>query len=313
MRWRPAAGWAEGGWTFALALLIVNDHALKGSGLLPGVVTGKLSDVAGLVVAPALVAVLAALAGIRGPRARIVCFAAVVAPFVAIKLSTDAARALENILELAGVRSRVWSDPTDLVALGVLPLAWHVSASLEAHVTERARLGHVLAAMLGGVACLATSVPTPVEYETSAYLVSLARRGVTIEVSRVTAALDCTTLDTSITSLGANDFEPTFCSYLRPADILPLDRDFGDDVEEPPCDAVLLGAPGLAPTIVFWQKGRTRVATNGSVEPDLDPSAVYLEPAGRSFYIASSSAMHTRTLDEPVPDLDCSSLPEGLP
>jgi hypothetical protein len=113
VRWRSAAGWAEGVWTFALALLIVNDHALKGSGWLPGVVTGKLGDVAGLVVAPVLVAVLAALAGIRGPCARLVCFAAVVAPFAAIKLSTDAARALENILELAEVHWRVWSDPTD--------------------------------------------------------------------------------------------------------------------------------------------------------------------------------------------------------
>lgn len=322
MRWR-SAGRAESVWAFALALLLVNDHVFKGSGWLPGVVTGKLSDVAGLVVAPVLVAVLAALAGIRGPRVRLVCFAVVVAPFTAIKLSTDAAGALENMLELAGVRSRIWSDPTDLVALGVLPFAWRVSSSLEAHVAERARLGHLLGAMLGGVGCLATTENPGWEYRTSAYLVNMARVPVTVEVSRVTAALDCTALDASITSLGASDFEPTFCSALDPADVLPLDRDFlsghGDDFdgpteEEPPCDAVLLGTGGLAPTIVFWQKGTNNPAENGNVESGLVRSAVYLEPAGRSFYIAGSSAMHVRTLEEPVPDVDCSSLekPEGL-
>ena len=36
----------------ATAILALNDHVLKGSGWLPGTVTGKLSDVAGLFVAP---------------------------------------------------------------------------------------------------------------------------------------------------------------------------------------------------------------------------------------------------------------------
>ena len=44
---------------FALVLLLVNDHVLKAA--FPGLVTGKLSDVAGLVLAPPLVAVLLTL------------------------------------------------------------------------------------------------------------------------------------------------------------------------------------------------------------------------------------------------------------
>lgn len=321
---RKAAGWAECIWAFALALLIANDHVLKGAGFLPGSVTGKLSDFAGLVVAPVLVAVLVALAGIRGPRTRAACFAAVVMPFAAIKLSIDAAVALQSVLALAGVRSRVWSDPTDLVALGVLPFVWRVAESLERHVAEKARLVHVLGAMLGGIACVATSAPLPDKYRTSAYLVSMARTKVTVDVSRVTIALDCSALDASITALGANDFEPTFCSSLFPSDVLPLDRDFargsGDDFdspveEEPPCDAVLIGARGLDPTIVYWRKGASKTPQNRSVGSELDPSAVYLEPAGSSFYVAASGVMHVRTLDGPVPDVACSSLdePEGLP
>jgi hypothetical protein len=150
----------------------------------------------------------------------------------------------------------------------------------------------------------------------------MARESVTVEVSRVTVALDCTALDASITSLGTNDFQPTFCSTLYPSAVLPLDRDFagGDsDVEpaeeEPPCDAVLLGTRGLDPTIVYWQKGADKHPQNRNVGRELDASAVYLEPAGRSFYLAGSKAMHVRTLEGPVPDVDCGALdePEGVP
>lgn len=45
----------------AVVVVAVNDHLLKGSGLLPGAVTGKLSDVAGLFFFPVLVAALLAL------------------------------------------------------------------------------------------------------------------------------------------------------------------------------------------------------------------------------------------------------------
>lgn len=45
-------------WWAALVLLVLNDHFFKGSGLLPTGVTGKLSDFAGLVVAPPLLCAL---------------------------------------------------------------------------------------------------------------------------------------------------------------------------------------------------------------------------------------------------------------
>src|SRR5688572_756580 len=75
-------------WWVALALLLINDHLLKGSGLLPGWLTGKLSDVAGLLMAPPLLVVLA---GARARAARLACFAAVALVFAAIKLHAPAA------------------------------------------------------------------------------------------------------------------------------------------------------------------------------------------------------------------------------
>ena len=49
----------------ALVVLLVNDHLLKYA--YPGWVTGKLSDVAGLVLAPALLASLVTLLARRAP------------------------------------------------------------------------------------------------------------------------------------------------------------------------------------------------------------------------------------------------------
>jgi outer membrane protein assembly factor BamB len=46
-------------WWLALLVVLLNDHVLQGAGVLPGALTGKLSDVAGLVLVPALVASLA--------------------------------------------------------------------------------------------------------------------------------------------------------------------------------------------------------------------------------------------------------------
>lgn len=54
----------------ATGLLALNDHVLKGAGVVPGEITGKLSDVAGLFVAPILaVTILRAFARVRNSEA----------------------------------------------------------------------------------------------------------------------------------------------------------------------------------------------------------------------------------------------------
>jgi hypothetical protein len=103
----------------ALALLVLNDHVLKGSGILPGALTGKLSDFAGMLVAPPLLA-LALGCGAASSRAAATIAVGVV--FAAIKLSPQAAHALEEVLHACHLRARIWVDPSDLLALIVLPL-----------------------------------------------------------------------------------------------------------------------------------------------------------------------------------------------
>lgn len=122
----------RGPFVVALVTLLANDHVLKGSGWLPGWVTGKLSDFAGLYVAALLLAVLAR-AHSRWSRA--LCCLAVGAGFSAINLWPGAAELYTTVLQVIGIRARVWLDPTDLVALPVLAVAYmHLS---DAYATVR--------------------------------------------------------------------------------------------------------------------------------------------------------------------------------
>ncbi|HSD86574.1 MAG TPA: hypothetical protein VLB44_03635 [Kofleriaceae bacterium] len=121
----------------AVALLVVNDHVLKAR--YPGLVTGKLSDLAGLVFFPLLLAAIAEQIGVRRGIATVK--AAVVATgvaFAAFKLSAPAGEVYRVglaalqwpvravIAHLHGLalpalgRAHLTQDPTDLVALVAL-------------------------------------------------------------------------------------------------------------------------------------------------------------------------------------------------
>ncbi len=110
----------------AVLVLALNDHVWKGAGLLPGWLTGKLSDVAGLFFFPALLTALvrglARLLGLALPRAG----GALGLGAVLVTGAGFAAAKLWPALNLALERS--WGpmvmDPTDLCALPVLGLAW---------------------------------------------------------------------------------------------------------------------------------------------------------------------------------------------
>jgi len=113
----------------AMALVALNDHVLKGSGLLPGWLTGKLSDFAGLYFAPLLVAELWTLARPTPEAEMLVRRVAWTALgfgvlFAAIKTSPPADRLYEAVI--AALLRRPTSntvDPTDLIALVMLGVA----------------------------------------------------------------------------------------------------------------------------------------------------------------------------------------------
>lgn len=117
----------------AVLLLVANDWLLKGRA--PAALTGKLSDLAGLVCAPliataALDVALWAMARLGAPvdfslrRWKLAAAAAAVGlAFIAVKLSPGAAHAVERAAGALGLGWRIAPDPGDLVAFPALALA----------------------------------------------------------------------------------------------------------------------------------------------------------------------------------------------
>ncbi|HZO16146.1 MAG TPA: hypothetical protein VFB62_22885 [Polyangiaceae bacterium] len=149
-------------WLGSLALLAANDQWFKGAGLFHHLVTGKLSDVAGMVVAPALLAVLVRA---RSRRAFAACHVATGACFAAIKLSTQAAGVLVQTMSWLGQHWKIWTDPTDLLVLPMLFVSFRIllpAAEQRVGLISRARqLGQLVAATGGLLACLGTSSVPP--------------------------------------------------------------------------------------------------------------------------------------------------------
>ena len=148
----------------AATVLAVNDHVLKGSGLLPGAVTGKLSDVAGLFVAPiAAVCVARGVAAMTGRslrrdgRVAMACVLAVALVFALLK----------SWPAFHGVIDGLWGthvlDPSDLWCLPMTALAW---LWLRDREERNERAGNRVISGIAGIAvlaiCAATSPAPPV-------------------------------------------------------------------------------------------------------------------------------------------------------
>ena len=148
-------------WLSALVVLVVNDHVAKGAGLLPELVTGKASDFAGLLVAQVVLAVLVRARSRRG-LARVSLVLGVV--FAAIKTSPWASALYERLLAFAHATNMV--DPTDLVALLVLPVGYVVFGRAmhgpEGREPSSRRVAEALALVTAVPFCLATSAPNVV-------------------------------------------------------------------------------------------------------------------------------------------------------
>lgn len=145
----PPAFW------LALLVLVLNDHVLKGSGVVPAVITGKLSDFAGLIVAPLL---LCAALSVQSDGGRRTAIGVVALGFAAVKLSPACAEGAGRLLTALGVPSRIWCDPTDLIAFAVLPFALVHARQVQPVSPLVPRRVAIAAASL---ACVATSTLGP--------------------------------------------------------------------------------------------------------------------------------------------------------
>lgn len=301
---RPGRALLTPTWLAALAILGVNDHLLKGAGLLPGAVTGKLSDIAGMLVAPVL---LAALLGLRSRRGLLAAHLAVAAIFAAIKLSPAAAEALTWLMGLLGVPWVITVDPTDLATLPALALGWRallpaMRRSLPASRPLAPRLAQVAAICAGTTLCVATSsrdpgrgddvgeadwgddTTTDVEYseiQADVYLSNDTPQDIVVRTRELLpeVALDCAAVDADPGLLLAEPLFDAGRTWTMPpaTNAAVRDTDRGPARE---CYAVRVEGDALVePFILFWRASEIAVET---VVGDIDdpsehrPGAVIL-------------------------------------
>lgn len=251
-----AAGLLHPGWLFALAVLLTNDHLLKGAGLLPEPLTGKLSDLAGLVVAPVLLTRL--LGGSAG--ARRLAFVATAGVFSAVNLSGGLAAAFDGALGALGLPWRTFVDPTDLVALVVLPFAWRIARPEDPRGSRAPR--RALAAV-GVLACAASSPAAT--WFTPAFVVNHTDADVQVRLRYPEATLHCDGISGRVArALDPDVFGPATPILLAPKETLALAQNqiaptFDEDgvpqqARDQRCEAVLVSVEGASERIVFWDR-----------------------------------------------------------
>ena len=212
-------------WWGALALLLINDNLLKGRGVVPGWLTGKLSDFAFLIVAPVL---FAAIIPRRVPGRRTFAVASVVALYVAADLSRAVSDAVVAAAARVGLHWRLWPDPTDLLALAVLPATvWLLRRPPKPAPTARSPAGWACSAsgpgiVLGALACLATSAPPT--YPHNPFLFNRTTTATDVRITWVLRKVDCnTTPDVLGAMLGPSDLDDPRALTLQTGDVAALD------------------------------------------------------------------------------------------
>jgi len=252
-------------WWLALVTLLLNDHVLKTAGVLPGVLTGKLSDFAGLVVAPVL---LVALLRATSLRARLAGFGAVAAGFSVVKLSAAAAGAAAAALGAIGIPSRIIADPTDLIALAVLPAAFLLTTPRPAETPTGPARSFVGRAglVVGMIACMATSQaegPSNSEWDTTAFLLNSTGAPLDVRIRYYDGEIDCEALgDRAARALAPSAFGEGVLFHLNASETVPLSQvdvlaaagqlDVFFEPESPSCEVVLIQSDGLPSTIAWW-------------------------------------------------------------
>ncbi len=286
-------------WLGALALLVVNDHILKDS-VLAGVVTGKLSDVAGLFFVPVLVA---AILNVKTKRGLYGCAVVVGAIFSATNLSPVAAEVWNQLMGLFFFGFVTTVDWTDLFALVMIPIGLRLlMPTMEvdevgevpgaSKMSRRRRFATLAAALVGGLACLGASIDEPLPeiaefpgFEAQVTVANMSRELTEVRVHplRGQVLVDCDTIENAPGEfISPLLFSEDISSYVWR---IGSGQQFGiGDVEggpsvfsggnnvwraEQPCEVHLITTPlPVEDIIVFW--GDDLPMKSFSVEPRWD-------------------------------------------
>lgn len=304
----------------ALGVLLLNDHVLKGSGLLPGAITGKLSDFAWLLVAPVFAASLLRL---RTVEARAALLTAFVGLFVVTELSQGIADGIAALATELGLPSRLWADPTDLIALSVLPLTWHVMTHVATESagssTARRGMNAALGRMAMGLGIFAsvatTNPPRNPTWTTGGYVVNRSGAPIDVRVRWTSAQIDCETLATADLTRAVSGviFDEAITYRLLENETVPLERADPAAPSAPPiltgqCQLALVAVDGASDLIVFVPADTMTVrATQDAAALDVPERAVTITLRAPGYDL--TSALHSGVRDDRLFLTDCSVRP----
>lgn len=264
-------------WLGALVVLATNDHWWKFADLLPAPITGKLSDVAGMLVAPVL---LAALVGVRRRSGLWAAHAAVGVVFTMIQLSRPFADLWSALMGSVGMPWIITCDPTDLIALPALVLGMRVfPRAMQRHAVHGLRrTGEVTGAGVGLFCCVATSRPNEEidpfvpELDADVYVVNDTDEDLVVRIRQLApdVELDCDIVADDPGRLLSSTLFGTVQSWTVAAGTNVAVRD--DVSTSAPCYAALIDADGWSPRVAFWRDGNpTRTSVSGEGVDDNAP------------------------------------------
>jgi hypothetical protein len=221
-------------WWAAVALLLINDNLLKGRGVVPGWLTGKLSDFAFMVVAPVLLTTLVPLR-VRGRRW--LAFAAVASVYAAADLSATVSDAVVALAGRLGLRWRLWPDVTDLVALAVLPASWRIAGVQGRSLRPASTVVQTAGFALGIFACLATSYDPG--YPHYPFFVNRTAEARTVSMTWLLRKTDCDVdLATLASGLRPNDLDDPRPVTAASGQVAALDGPPSTDVVAGTCQSL---------------------------------------------------------------------------
>lgn len=245
-------------WLAAVATLAINDHLLKGSDLLPGWFTGKLSDVAGLFAAPLLLAVLVRA---KSHTSWVAAHVAIGLVFASIQVSTAAADGWSALMGTVGFPWAITSDPTDLLTLPALLLSYAWVPRLARTRPASSHAGELAVASAGVLACVATS-PAPEgpfysSFSTDTYLHNANPYDIVLRIRPLapTSVIDCDLAEEDPAGyLRDGLFGDASAWTLAPDATMPVIESWERGANA--CHAVWIDADNLAPSVIFWREGQ---------------------------------------------------------
>lgn len=297
---RPARVLLHPLWLAATVVLAANDQWLKFADLLPPIVTGKLSDFAGMLVAPAIFAVVLDL---QRKRTWWLAHVAVGVVFAALQLSRPFADLWSSLMGAFGFRWSITSDPTDLFALPMLVVSARVLWPAMAMPSQKLarRSAEAAAAGVGLVCCVATSQePSPeqqwlpdITADVFLHNGTGASQVVRIRALRDTVQLDCDAVKEDPARLLTAPLFDDVQSWSVPDDATLSVIDHGPG--EAQCYAAMVDADAFEPVLLFWFDGQPAQTTVPGIGPSDAPGQIELtiDDDGEGSWDASREVLFT--------------------